>query len=106
MDVQSDGKPHNLAFMITGPSNRVYQAYATDSEIPYDRTLTTPQKLVIDISKFRLMNASGFGASIPLTDLASISRFSVRMESDPSDHFAGLNAKEFYLFDNIIWLTE
>ena len=103
--VQSDGKPHNLAFMITS-GTRVYQAYASDSEIPYDRSLTTPQTLQIDISKFRLMNASGFGVSVPTTDLASISRFSVRMESDPGDNFAGLNASEFYLFDNIRWITE
>jgi hypothetical protein len=106
VEVQSDGKAHNLAFMITGPGNRIYQAYARDSETSYDRSLTTPQTLLIDISKFRLMNASGFGVSVPAADLAAISRFSVRMESEPGINFAGLNANEFYLFDNIKWITE
>ena len=105
--VQSDGKAHNLAFLVTGTGNRVYQAYARDSEIPYDRTLTTPQTLLIDISSFKLMNSSGFGAVVnPAVDLTSVSRFSVRMESDPGVHFAGLNAAEFYLFDNIRWITD
>jgi hypothetical protein len=102
--VQSDGKAHNLAFLITTTGNRVYQAYASDSDTPYDRSLKTPQTLSIDISKFKLMNASGFGASIPAADLASVTRFSVRMESDPGVNFGGLNAKEFYLFDDMRWL--
>jgi len=105
VEVQSDGKPQNLAFLITA-GGRIYQAYARDSEIPYDRTKTTPQTLLIDISSFKLMNSSGFGVSIPSTDLASVSRFSVRMESDPGVYFAGLNASEFYLFDDIRWITE
>jgi hypothetical protein len=101
--VQSDGKEHNLAFLITLSGNRIYQAYASDSDIPYDRSVKTTQTLSIDISKFRLMSAAGFGDPIAPADLSAVTRFSVRMESEPGLHFGGLNANEFYLFDNIHW---
>ena len=101
--VQPDGKGHFLKFRLTtgsGNQNTFDCDFSTTGVAwGYDPTLVAPQLIQVPIGCFK---AVADGSEITTAKLANVLTTSVRItENRAKGHLGGLNALEYYLFDDI-----
>ena len=99
--VQPDGKGYDLRFRFAVAGGRTFEVSlnAGGSRYGYDPLSVTPQRVTVALGDFK-----DVGTGLPATtaQLADVTAFSLRFEhQDGTPPMAGLNALEYYLFDDL-----
>lgn len=104
--VQPDGKGYDLRFRFvvagTGNANSRTFEVSLNNDVAsygYNPMLNEPQNVMFDLGEFKNINT---GVPATSSQLASVTNFSIRfVQQTGAPQMAGLNALEYYLFDDL-----
>lgn len=104
--VQPDGKGYDLRLRLvvagTGDANSRTFEVSFNNDVArygYDPSVTSPQRVSFDLGEFRNVST---GQPVTAGQLAGVTSFSIRfVQQAGMPEMAGLNALEYYLFDDL-----